>query len=159
MDTISKAVCEDAEAILDLQKRAYESEARLYGDWSIPPLTQTLAQLREEMSGSCVLKCMRDGAIVGSVRAHTVNGACQVGRLIVEPECQRQGIGSALLRAIQREFPDAFRFELFTGDKSEGNIRLYRRHGYEMTGTRALSPQVVLVCMAKDVGPSACRSR
>ena len=29
-------------AILELQKLAYQSEARLYEDWTLPPLTQTL---------------------------------------------------------------------------------------------------------------------
>ena len=37
----------DAEAILDLQKRAYASEAEIYNDYNIPPLTQTLMKLSD----------------------------------------------------------------------------------------------------------------
>ncbi|GJL45766.1 hypothetical protein TUM17580_18250 [Citrobacter farmeri] len=36
-----------------------------------------------------------------------------------------------LLNVLERQFPDITRFELFTGHKSAGNLRLYRRHGYQ----------------------------
>ena len=39
---ITQATAEDAAAILALQRLAYQSEAEVYGDFSIPPLTQTL---------------------------------------------------------------------------------------------------------------------
>ena len=54
--TISPASLTDAEAILALQKLAYESEARFYDDRSLPPLIQDIASLREEFGESLVLK-------------------------------------------------------------------------------------------------------
>jgi hypothetical protein len=50
MIEIATAVPTDAAAILDLQKRAYQSEAQLYNDWSLPPLTQSLESLQHEIS-------------------------------------------------------------------------------------------------------------
>ena len=129
MPLISTATIADAVHILALQKRAYESEARLYHDWTIPPLTQTIASLLDEIKSTTVLKAAHGPAIVGSVRAFFKGQTLQIGRLVVEPDLQGQGIGSELLRAIEQAFPQAKRFELFTGSKSEGNIRLYRRHG------------------------------
>ena len=38
---VKRASFEDAKEILDLQKLAYVSEAEIYNDYSIPPLTQT----------------------------------------------------------------------------------------------------------------------
>lgn len=58
MYPISRATVDDAETILSLQRRAYESEARLYSDWAIPPLTQSVELLREEIQRSLVLKYM-----------------------------------------------------------------------------------------------------
>ena len=145
----SAATAADAAPILGLQKRAYESEARLYHDWTIPPLVQTLESLLEEIQSTTVLKAEEAQEIVGSVRARLSDHTCLIGRLIVEPACQGRGIGSALLQAIERAFPQAAQFELFTGSKSEGNIRLYRRHGYEVTGTKLLSEQITVVVMRK----------
>ena len=39
---ITKALYSDLEEILALQKLAYQSEAELYDDYTIPPLTQSL---------------------------------------------------------------------------------------------------------------------
>jgi ribosomal protein S18 acetylase RimI-like enzyme len=150
MITISAASLEDAPAILALQRSAYESEARLYNDWSIPPLTQSLEQLRAEIQSGVVLKAVEGSAMLGSVRAHLKEGVVQIGRLIVDPSAQRRGIGSALLLAIEAAFPAAKQFELFTGSRSEGNIRLYERHGYTVTHCRDLSSNVTLVFMSKS---------
>lgn len=149
---IFKAAPEDAARILGLQRRAYEAEARLYDDWDIPPLTQTRQSLLEEIRTMVVLKAIDGENLVGSVRANANGGDCLIGRLIVEPSRQRQGIGSRLLRAIEQTFPDVDRYELFTGHKSEGNIKLYRRHGYEISHSRRLSDRVTLVFMTKKPG-------
>jgi ribosomal protein S18 acetylase RimI-like enzyme len=146
---ISSASGADAEAILALQRIAYESEAKLYCDWSIPPLTQTTGSLREELVSSLVLKATADGLLVGSVRAGVTAGRCAIGRLIVHPDYQNQGIGSALLRAVEGSFPNVAEYELFTGSRSEGNIRLYQRHGYSITRTEQLSEAVTLVYLEK----------
>jgi ribosomal protein S18 acetylase RimI-like enzyme len=154
MTTIVQAAPADAEAILALQKLAYQSEARLYDDWSIPPLTQTIESLRGEFATSLVLKAVSGSRIVGSVRAKIAEGTCTIGRLIVDPEFQRQGIGSMLLQSVEAECGGSERFELFTGTKSEANIRLYQRHGYAITRTEPLSPMVTIVFLEKP-GPTA----
>jgi ribosomal protein S18 acetylase RimI-like enzyme len=147
--SIAQANREDAAAILELQKLAYQSEARLYDDWTLPPLTQTLESLLTEMSHSRTLKAKADDRLLGSVRAREEQGCCHVGRLIVHPDAQGQGIGTRLMQAIEGEFPRAARFRLFTGSRSEGNLRLYRRLGYRRTHDKVLSPAVTLVFMEK----------
>ena len=150
MITIVLATSDDAETLLALQKRAYQSEARLYDDWSIPPLTQTLPELLADFDTQLILKAQRDdGQIVGSVRARTEAGVCTIGRLFVAPECQRQGIGSALLAAVEKHATLADTFSLFTGTRSAANIRLYAKHGYRSVREEALSPSVAFVYMEK----------
>ncbi len=148
---IATAQQADAEETLALQRLAYLSEARLYDDWSIPPLTQTLAALREEMASGMVFLCVRaeDGRLAGSVRARLRDGVCEIGRLVVHPDFQGRGIGSGLLAAIEGRFPNAVRYEVFTGHKSEGNLRLYQRYGYAVTHRKASSPAVTLVFLSK----------
>jgi len=146
---IEPATVGDAVAVLDLQRRAYRSEAILYDDWTIPPLTQTLDDLRLRFADMTILKATEGGTIVGSVRAAEKDGACAIGRLIVDPDHQRRGIGARLMEAIEVQFPDALRFELFTGSRSEGNIRLYTRLGYRLARTEVVSPKLSLVFFTK----------
>jgi ribosomal protein S18 acetylase RimI-like enzyme len=147
--SIVRASPEDAEEILALQKLAYQSEARLYNDWSIPPLVQTQQSLQDEFAGTVFLKAMIGSRIAGSVRARTEDGLCRIGRLIVHPQYQRRGIGSRLMHEIEAAFPDAVRFELFTGSRSESNIRLYRKWGYTVSHTQPLSASVSLTFLEK----------
>ena len=149
MPTIQRAEPDDAKEILALQKLAYESEAKLYDDWGRPPLTQSLQSLLGEFDDHVVLKATEEQGIVGSVRAKLCAGVCSIGRLMVHPGFRGQGTGSCLLRAIDGYFPTASRFELFTGSRSVGNIRLYQRHGYVVSRTKSLSPNVDIVFLQK----------
>ena len=46
---IGQASVKDAAEILALQKLAYRSEAEIYDDYTIPPLTQTLEEMRTDI--------------------------------------------------------------------------------------------------------------
>lgn len=148
---ITSATLEDAQAILELQWLAYRSEAELYGDDKLPPLTETVDQLRAEFGHRLILKAVDDGLIVGSVRVHQAGDTCHIGRLIVHPDRQGRGLGTALLNEVERRFPEARRFELFTGKLSVRNIRLYERLGYVAFKEQVVSPKVTLVYLAKRV--------
>ena len=146
---IQPATVEDAPAVLKLQHLAYQSEARLYDDWSIPPLTQTLDALIAEFASSQVLKAQLGDTIVGAVRGRLAGDTCHIGRLSVHPDMQRRGIGSRLMQEMERVAPAVKRFELFTGARSASNIRLYERLGYSQYRVEELSPNVTLVYMHK----------
>jgi ribosomal protein S18 acetylase RimI-like enzyme len=147
--SIVQASPDDASEILALQKMAYQSEARLNDDWTIPPLTQTLPEIVSEFEAKVFLKAVCANKIIGSVRATFDSGTCQVGRLIVHPDYQRKGIGTLLMCGIETAFSRAERFELFTGIKSINNIRLYQRLGYREYREEDLSPNVRIVFMEK----------
>ncbi len=128
---ITQAQPEDAEEILLVQKSAYRSEAELYNDYDIPPLTQTVDDLKGQFKNHIILKAVLGGKIVGAVRAYEDSGTCFIGRLAVLQDMQNQGIGSALLKEIEDRFHPK-RYELFTGSKSDKNIYFYKKAGYSI---------------------------
>lgn len=155
--TISTATELDAENILKLQYLCYQREAELYGDYAIEPLTQTLDALRAELGESCVMVAKLGSEVVGSVRG-TVDddGTARIAKLIVHPRMQRHGLGGRLLSAIEDRLAaerEAKRFQLFTGHRNEGNLRLYRRLGYAPTGTEQVSRRLNLVTLEKAAIP------
>jgi ribosomal protein S18 acetylase RimI-like enzyme len=139
----------DAAEILRLQKLAYRSEAAIYDDFTIPPLTQTLDEMRADLARQTCLKATIDGRIVGSVRAHVQDGTCFVGRLIVHPGCQNRGIGTRLMGEIEQVFPNAGRFELFTGHRSKRNLALYRKLGYRPFRQERIGEALTLIYLEK----------
>ncbi|MEP7288274.1 MAG: GNAT family N-acetyltransferase [Chloroflexota bacterium] len=148
--TIQRATIEDAAAILQLQKRAYQSEAALYPDDVIPPLLQTLEALQADFAAQIFLKASFDSILVGSVRARLQLPTCFVGRLIVDPDFQKRGIGTALMLEIEQSCSAAQRFELFTGHKSDQNLRLYQKLGYREFKRESISQSLTLVYMEKS---------
>ena len=145
---IQKVKKKDLEEVLALQKLAYQSEAELNNDFNIPPLTQTLEEIRAEFERAMFLKVTDGGKIIGSVRAHEEDGTCHIGRLIVHPDFQNRGIGSRLLRAIEGKFAPK-RFELFTGEHSERNLYLYKKFGYREFKRVPLNEKTTLVFLEK----------
>lgn len=140
---------EDLSEILALQKLAYQSEAELVQDYSIPPLLQTQSEIEADFSHLMFLKTVVDGRIIGSVRAELKGDTCYIGRVIVHPDYQNQGLGTLLMAGIESCFGTASRFELFTGERSTRNLYFYQKLGYKEFRRENLNQQVVLVYLEK----------
>ena len=146
---IEPASVEDAKEILDLQKIAYVSEAERYNDCSIPPLTQTIDQIKADFENYIFLKASTGARIVGSVRGYMDQETCHIERLIVHPDFRKQGIGTRLIKEIEVRFKQARRYELFTGHRSENNLRLYSKLGYKPYKKQIVSDSLTLIFMEK----------
>jgi ribosomal protein S18 acetylase RimI-like enzyme len=128
---VADATVADAGELLTLQRAAYLSEGELHGDFRLPPLVETLEEIRSVCGDGSVLKALLGTRIVGVVRGLVADGTCHIGRLAVAPDVQGRGIGSRLISAVEDRYAgEVRRFELFTGPRSEANLRLYRRLGY-----------------------------
>jgi GNAT superfamily N-acetyltransferase len=147
---IERAVAADAGEILTLQRAAYVSEAQLYGDPYIPPLVESLEQVRKVIESALVLKAVEAGRVVGAVRGRLAGTTCLVGRLVVAPDRQGQGLGTALLGALHEAMPEAQAFDLFTGHLSAGNLSLYRRLGYRETHRERMDDHLTLVHLRRQ---------
>jgi ribosomal protein S18 acetylase RimI-like enzyme len=143
----------DAGEILTLQRSAFVSEAQLHGDPFLPPLVESLDQMRAVLAGAAiVLKATRGERIVGAVRGQFNDRTCLVSRLVVATDQQRKGIGATLMTALESEaMARAEMCVLFTGHLSEGNLRLYRRLGYTETHRERVADHLTLVHMRKPL--------
>ncbi|WP_329223752.1 GNAT family N-acetyltransferase [Streptomyces sp. NBC_01485] len=157
--TISVATEQDVEQIFRLQYLCFQSEAALYGNYRIAPLVQTLDSVRQELATDCVFVARLGDEVIGSVRGSlTEDGAAAIGSLCVHPRLQGHGIGARLLRAAESALAEergAKKFRLFTGHRSEGNLRLYRRVGYETVGTSEGTDGVLMIVLEKQAGEYA----
>jgi GNAT superfamily N-acetyltransferase len=151
--TLEAAQPDDAGPLLVVQRSAYLSEAQAYGELFIPPLVETLEEVRAAIAGGGVLVARLGPRLVGSVRWQVRDRVCHVGKLSVAGDLQGRGVGSALLLAVEQQAPDVDAYALFTGAESPYNIRLYNRHGYQQTHTERLSDKVTFVHMTKPATP------
>jgi len=119
----------DAGEVLTVQRAAFVSEALIYRDPDMAPLTQTLEELEAELRDADGWVARVDGRLVGAIRTRESDGILLVGRISIAPDMQGEGIGRRLLEAAERASA-AREAELFTGSLSTANIRLYERCGY-----------------------------
>lgn len=109
-------------------------------------------------AGRVVLVAGRDGAVVGMVTGQLVVSTAEGGPaalvedMVVAPEQRRQGIGAALLRALEAWALErgARRLQLLADRHNAPALRFYERAGWR--GTQ-------LVCLRRVVRTAAARSR
>jgi ribosomal protein S18 acetylase RimI-like enzyme len=153
--TISRAQKSDAQSILEIQKLAFRSEAELHNNFNIPPLTQTIESIREDFNTYEFYKLMVNNRITGSLKIRLIeNDILWIGRLIVHPDFQNRGYGKALMQYIEKKYDNVAGYELFTGQKSERNIRFYQGLGYQIVGQfeEPGHSDIILVKMLKVKG-------
>lgn len=146
---IEVASTEDAEEVLALIKRAFAPVGEQYGDPALPPLVEPPEAFRARFADHVVLKAIADECIIGAVLGVMDGDTCLVGRLVVEPALQGRGMGRALATEIERRFPQAARFELFTGNRSAGTLGLYASLGYREFKREHVNDRLTLVFLEK----------
>ena len=164
----------DAPEILALQKIAYQSEAELYGDDSLPALQQRLEDLEDDFERRpqreatvlgargdldrnaddsdriIFLKAVVNGKIIGSIRGYAVEDTAYLSRLIVHPYFRKRGIGRRLLDEIEQALPGVTRFETKTGHQSKRNLYQLTRRGYQTFKTEPFTPAITWVYLQKE---------
>ena len=160
---IRNARLADAPVILALQRAAYRSVAAQYDAPDLPPLTESMDDVRAAFATHTIIVAEHHSAhggspaLVGSARARTVGAVAHIGRLWVRPGLHGRGIGRQLLEAIERRVAPVARYELFTGHRSDRALRMYERAGYRPTHTVRESATVSLTFLVKTATPPADR--
>ncbi len=143
-EVIASAVPADAGQILTLQRACWLQEQQANPGVRIPALHESLDDVRRWLDEWTVLTVRRGERLVGAARARSEGELWDVGRLMVAPDLQGQGLGRALLEAVEAAAPaEATSLVLFTGAGSVDNLRFYKRAGYRVRGEEPDVPGAV----------------
>ncbi len=128
----------DLAELLVLQRCCWVQEAIVNDTLAIPALHEDLDDVLGWATTWTTLVVRLNGRLVAAVRGTAQGPAWQIGRLMVAPDLQGRGLGSALLALIESLAPaGAGQFVLFTGGRSQRNIRMYERAGYTLMAAPA----------------------
>ena len=130
----------DAAELLVLQRACWAPEGLASGDWVVPPLAETLEEVRAavgEWRTYAVRTASRGGGLgrlVASVRGRVRPrdpAVWETARLMVAPDLQGRGLGRELLALSEAAAPASVTtYWLTTGVVAAQNHRFYRRAGY-----------------------------
>ena len=142
---LKRATLGDAAELLTLQRACWVQEAQANDTLDIPALHESLADVEADLRRWDTWVARSAGRLVGSARGRLDGDVWHIGRLMVAPDLQGRGIGRQLLALIERVAPpEAASYSLFTGSRSESNLRRYRRAGYRV-GRSTDAPKGVTV--------------
>ena len=126
--------------IWELQRLAYAVEAKLIGYDGIPPLHESLAELRT--CGESFLGGYDENRLIGAVSwIRPDDATLGICRLVVQPRAHRSGIATALLNALDALQP-AERTVVSTGTANIPALALYRNRGFVPTGQQQIAPGI-----------------
>ena len=145
-----RAEKENVPEILALQKVAYQSEAELYGDQSLPALQQSLEAIQLDFERMAFVKAVVNGKIIGSIRGHATDRTAHISRMVVHPYFRGRGLARRLVHEAEEAFPQVNRFEAFTGHKSKRNIDTLTKLGYRPFKTEPFTPAITWVYLEKN---------
>lgn len=124
-----------AEKVLEVQKLAYRIEADIIGFDQIPPLLETLEELK--LSKETYL-AFYEGEQLAGVLSYEVNNepkatVITICKMIVHPEHFKKGIASRLIDHLTRLDLNASEITVATGSKNVPAIQLYLKLGFKET--------------------------
>lgn len=135
-----------AAALLDLQRTAFEIEARFMGTRDIPPLNQDRDGLTG-FRGSWVVAW--DSTTLLGAAAWRVADVVEIEKVMVHPSAHRRGVASALMsqvidRAGGRDIV------VTTGRDNPPGIAMYTKHGFVREDDLEVAPGVWLTRMRRS---------
>ena len=136
-----------ARRLLSVQHAAYAVEAAVIGDDRIPPLHETLHELR-----SAPLKWL--GAfdhrqLIGAIAWSESNCEVDIDRLVVDPALHRRGVGYALVNEMLDRAGDR-RAVVSTGRANVAARTLYERLGFTVVGEEEVIPRLWIALYARE---------
>ena len=150
-DEVRPATLADAGEILTLQLACWVAEQRANPGVEIHALRETLDDVRRWLGRWTVIVRRRGGRLIAAARGRVERhgdhaGAWDVGRLMVAPDLQGQGLGRDMLERIEAAAPAGVStYVLFTGAGSVDNLRMYKKAGYRLRGAAPGEPGAVVL--------------
>ena len=127
-----------------VQRLAYAVEAEIIGFDGIPPLHESLEELKA--CGETFLGLYDEEGLAGAVSYQLDGSTVDICRLVVHPRAHRRGIATKLLDAL----PDGPQ-TVSTGSKNEPALGLYRKRGFVEVDTREVGPGVTITDLVRNL--------
>ncbi|WP_223587881.1 GNAT family N-acetyltransferase [Neobacillus bataviensis] len=124
--------------LFNLQRASYLVEAELINFFEIPPLKESMEDLKE--SGETFFGYFEDGELTGAI-SYTIDGKeVTICRMVVHPNHFRKGIAQKLLTHVEKNHSDLGIFKVSTGKENSPAKNLYLKNGFQLTGDIEVVP-------------------
>ena len=136
-----------AEKVLNIQKLAYQVEAKLIDSDDIPPLKDTVETLQQ--CGEIFYGYFSKEELCGVISIKIETNEIDIHRLFVHPNHFKKGIAQSLLNVIEST-SNAETIKVATGSKNIPAVNLYKKNGFEYVKEITVKEQLSLTFFKKE---------
>ena len=134
----------EAASIHGVQMEAYRQEALLLGVPAFPPLNRSVRDVQKSKDQFLGARLGLKLAGVISICTGDKKDGCRISSLVVSPQYQRRGIGSALVSEVISRFKNQS-LTVMTGVLNEPALKLYARFKFVEVLRRRLDSGLLVV--------------
>ncbi|HET6872291.1 MAG TPA: GNAT family N-acetyltransferase [Sporolactobacillaceae bacterium] len=149
-----RATERDAEAIFDLQVKAFLPLLEIYRDFDTNPATETIDRVisRINRPNGGFYKIFADDVLVGGICVYWKEDIqFWISPIFISPEFQGRGIAQKTMALMEAQFPQAISWELKTILEEKRNCYLYEKMGYRMTGDQKMLNETMTLVHYKKI--------
>lgn len=134
--------------LFKLQKASYLVEANLIGFFDIPPLKESLEELKE--CGETFLGYFEGEDLAGALAYKIENKVLAICRMVVHPKHFRKGFAQKLLSALEEIHPEITVLKVSTGKDNTPAKRLYLKNGFRLARNVEVVPGLFISLFEKE---------
>ena len=150
---LAKATENDAQAIFDIQVKAFMPLLNKYLDYETNPANENIERVisRINQYNGSFYKILADNTLVGAICVFWREDVqFWISPMFILPTHQGAGIAQKVINLIEGMFPQATTWELATLVEEERNCYLYEKMGYSKTGiSKKLNDKATLIFFKK----------
>lgn len=150
---LEKATEQDAQAIYDMQVKAFLPLLDKYQDFDTNPANEAIEKTiaRINQNNGSFYKILADNMLIGAIRVYWKEETqFWISPMFILPTYHGKGIAQQVLILIESMFPQASTWELATILEEERNCYLYEKMGYIQTGVvKQLSDNATIIYYKK----------
>jgi ribosomal protein S18 acetylase RimI-like enzyme len=133
---LERAKLEDAELILDGQRRCFLPLLERYQDHECNPCNEKIESIKNSILNHYFYKILLNGNFVGAIFVHENPDQLhfKLHTFYILPEYQNMGIGNKVIDLVEEKHSQAVEWVLETPHDLNRNHHLYEKKGYKRTG-------------------------
>lgn len=150
---LMKAVADDTERLLEIQKICFTPHLERYQDYETSPAAASFDHVKWQIENDNFYKIIYNDLWVGSINIRKLDdlGNYKLHIINVLPQYQGKRIGQAAIELAEAMFCDAKTWSLETLEDMPSNRHVYEKMGYKFTGkTENINDKLTLVFYKKS---------
>ena len=153
--SLERATIKDAEALFEMQVKAFTPLMEMYKDYAINPANETIDRVIARITNpnGVFYKILLDTKPIGGICIFWKEEArFWISPMFILPEYQGQGVAKKTILLAEESFSQAVSWELATILEEKRNCHLYEKMGYVLTGEkRRINEHTTLVYYKKGM--------